>query len=128
MLGAAPGLAVVLAQRGFAASLLATILLVLAFWGRSVGVTTKARPAASRWRPNRCPLPGKRSSTRLGRRRLGAAAGGLLLLGGSACERFAVCHAGFQSARDPQATVGPQRARTAAAASASAANALLTAG
>ena len=66
--------------------------------------------------------------TRFGRRRLGAAAGGLLLLGGSVCERFAVYHAGFQSARDPQATVGPQRARTAAAASASAASAPLTAG
>ncbi|MGH2866740.1 MAG: NrfD/PsrC family molybdoenzyme membrane anchor subunit [Solirubrobacteraceae bacterium] len=66
--------------------------------------------------------------TCLGRRRLGAAGGGLLLLGGSACERFAVYHAGFQSARDPEATVGPQRARTAAAGGASAASASLTAG
>lgn len=52
---------------------------------------------------------------RFGRRRTGAVAGGLLLLGGSFCERFAVYHAGLQSARDPQATVGPQRARAPAA-------------
>ncbi|MGB9184264.1 MAG: hypothetical protein WCB67_09360, partial [Solirubrobacteraceae bacterium] len=50
---------------------------------------------------------------RFGRRRAAAAAGGLLLLGGSLCERFAVYHAGFQSARDPAATVGPQRDRIA---------------
>ena len=29
----------------------------------------------------------------------------------SLCERFAVFHAGFESARDPRATVAPQRAR-----------------
>jgi hypothetical protein len=48
---------------------------------------------------------------RFGRRRLGAVAGGLLVLAGSACERFAVFHAGVASARDPQATVEFQRAR-----------------
>lgn len=41
----------------------------------------------------------------------GAAAGGALVLAGSLCERFAIYHAGFESARDPQATVAPQRAR-----------------
>ncbi|MGI8507518.1 MAG: NrfD/PsrC family molybdoenzyme membrane anchor subunit [Solirubrobacteraceae bacterium] len=43
--------------------------------------------------------------------RTGAAIGGTLVLAGSLCERFAVYHAGFRSARDPRATVGPQRAR-----------------
>jgi formate-dependent nitrite reductase membrane component NrfD len=48
---------------------------------------------------------------RSGRRRSVAIAGGAALLAGSLCERFAVYHAGFQSARDPRSTVGPQRAR-----------------
>jgi hypothetical protein len=46
-----------------------------------------------------------------GRRRLGAAAGGALLLAGSACLRFAVFHAGRISARDPKYTTLPQRER-----------------
>lgn len=46
-----------------------------------------------------------------GRNRLGAAASGLALMAGSACTRFAVFHAGLQSARDPKFTVVPQRAR-----------------
>jgi Polysulphide reductase, NrfD len=46
-----------------------------------------------------------------GRRRGVAAAGAALLLAGSACERWAVYKAGFQSARDPKYIVGPQRAR-----------------
>jgi Polysulphide reductase, NrfD len=49
-----------------------------------------------------------------GRRRGLAAAGAALLLAGSACERWAVYKAGFQSARDPKYVVGPQRARLAA--------------
>ena len=50
-----------------------------------------------------------------GRRRRGlAAAGAALVLAGSACERWAVYKAGFQSARDPRYIVGPQRARLAA--------------
>jgi hypothetical protein len=48
-----------------------------------------------------------------GRRRAGAVAGGAALLAGSLSTRFAVYHAGFQSARDPRATVEPQRARMA---------------
>ena len=49
-----------------------------------------------------------------GRRRRGvAAAGAALLLAGSACERWAVYKAGFQSAADPRYVVGPQRARMA---------------
>jgi hypothetical protein len=49
-----------------------------------------------------------------GRRRRGVAAvGGALLLAGSACQRWAVYKAGFQSARDPRYVVGPQRARMA---------------
>jgi Polysulphide reductase, NrfD len=46
-----------------------------------------------------------------GRGRLGAAAAGTLLLGGSACGRWAVFKAGFESARDPKHTVVPQRER-----------------
>jgi hypothetical protein len=45
------------------------------------------------------------------RRRLVTLAGSALLLAGSVCTRWAVYEAGFQSARDPVATLGPQRAR-----------------
>jgi formate-dependent nitrite reductase membrane component NrfD len=52
-----------------------------------------------------------------GRRRHKAAiAGAALVAAGAACERFAVIAAGMASARDPAATVGPQRARLDAAA------------
>lgn len=47
------------------------------------------------------------------RHRLGAAAGGALLVAGSWCTRFAVFHAGQQSAADPRYTVVPQRHRLA---------------
>jgi hypothetical protein len=46
-----------------------------------------------------------------GRRRFGAIAGGVLLLAGGACQRWAVFKAGFASARDPKYTVVPQRKR-----------------
>lgn len=47
-----------------------------------------------------------------GRRRRGLAAlGSALLLAGGVCTRWSVYKAGFQSARDPVATLGPQRAR-----------------
>jgi polysulfide reductase-like protein len=45
------------------------------------------------------------------RRRAAAVAGGAALVAGALCERWAVFRAGFQSARDPKYTVGPQRAR-----------------
>jgi formate-dependent nitrite reductase membrane component NrfD len=48
-----------------------------------------------------------------GRRRPLALAGSALLLAGSVCTRWSVYRAGFQSARDPVATLGPQRARLA---------------
>jgi hypothetical protein len=48
-----------------------------------------------------------------GRRRLGAAAAGGLLLAGSWCQRFAVFHAGKASAADPTYTSLPQRTRAA---------------
>ncbi|HET9051903.1 MAG TPA: NrfD/PsrC family molybdoenzyme membrane anchor subunit [Candidatus Dormibacteraeota bacterium] len=51
-----------------------------------------------------------------GRRRAGAVTGGVALLAGCACERWAVFEAGVQSARDPAATVVPQRARASASA------------
>jgi Polysulphide reductase, NrfD len=47
------------------------------------------------------------------RRRAITMAGAALVLAGSACERWAVYKAGFQSARDPRYIVGPQRARMA---------------
>src|SRR5205085_554783 len=40
-----------------------------------------------------------------------AAPGGVLLLTGAAAERFAIFHAGVDSARDPRATIAPQRQR-----------------
>jgi formate-dependent nitrite reductase membrane component NrfD len=46
-----------------------------------------------------------------GRRRAGAVVAGSLLLAGSLCERFAVYHAGKQSARDPRHTSVPQKRR-----------------
>jgi hypothetical protein len=47
------------------------------------------------------------------RRRALAGAGAVLILAGSACERWAVYKAGFQSVRDPKYVVAPQRARLA---------------
>jgi hypothetical protein len=47
------------------------------------------------------------------RRRSAAIAGGTLLLAGAVCERWSVFKAGFQSARQPAATVQPQRRRIA---------------
>jgi hypothetical protein len=49
---------------------------------------------------------------RRGRRsRRAAALGGALVCAGELCLRWSVFKAGFQSARDPKYTVGPQRAR-----------------
>jgi formate-dependent nitrite reductase membrane component NrfD len=46
-----------------------------------------------------------------GKRRWATAMGGAAGVAGAACQRFAVLNAGRQSARDPNATVGPQRRR-----------------
>lgn len=46
-----------------------------------------------------------------GRRRLTAALGGAMLVGGSLAKRFSVLAAGIQSAREPASTIGPQRRR-----------------
>lgn len=46
-----------------------------------------------------------------GRRKPAAAVAGLLLCAGSLLSRFSVFRAGFESAADPSATVGPQRRR-----------------
>jgi hypothetical protein len=46
-----------------------------------------------------------------GRRRASTAAGGALILAGSALARWSIFRAGFQSARDPKYTVTPQRER-----------------
>jgi hypothetical protein len=45
------------------------------------------------------------------RSRMAAVAGGAMVLGGAACERWSVFKAGLVSARDPKYTVGPQRDR-----------------
>jgi hypothetical protein len=45
------------------------------------------------------------------RRRPAAATAGVLLCTGSLLTRFSVFRAGFESAADPSATVGPQRRR-----------------
>jgi formate-dependent nitrite reductase membrane component NrfD len=50
----------------------------------------------------------------LGRRRIPAILGSLLIAAGALAERFAVIRAGSASARDPKYTVGPQKARLAA--------------
>ncbi|MCW3056097.1 MAG: Polysulfide reductase, NrfD [Solirubrobacterales bacterium] len=52
-------------------------------------------------------------ATRAHRGRAAAMAAGTLVLAGAVCERWSVFKAGFQSARDPKYTVGPQRARVA---------------
>jgi formate-dependent nitrite reductase membrane component NrfD len=49
-----------------------------------------------------------------GRRRPAAIAAGVLLCAGSLLTRFSVFRAGFESAADPAATLGPQRARAGA--------------
>ena len=46
-----------------------------------------------------------------GRSRAGAAASGLALLAGSACQRFRVFEAGVVSTKDPKYVVVPQRER-----------------
>ena len=50
-------------------------------------------------------------AARASRSRPAAVAGGAMVLAGALCERWSVFKAGFQSARDPKYTVGPQRRR-----------------
>lgn len=50
-------------------------------------------------------------ASRAARSRPAAVLAGLMILAGAACERWSVFKAGFQSARDPKYTVGPQRRR-----------------
>jgi formate-dependent nitrite reductase membrane component NrfD len=52
-------------------------------------------------------------AARAARSRPAAVAAGTLVLAGAVCERWSVFKAGFQSARDPKYTVGPQRRRIA---------------
>jgi hypothetical protein len=59
-----------------------------------------------------CTISGAVLALAAGRRRPAAAAAGLLLCSGSLLTRFSVMRAGFESAADPEATVGPQRLRT----------------
>jgi hypothetical protein len=48
-----------------------------------------------------------------GRSRAAAAGGGAALVAGAALQRWAIFKAGIASSRDPEQTVGPQRARRA---------------
>jgi formate-dependent nitrite reductase membrane component NrfD len=73
------------------------------YHGGAAGRFEKAAKAAT--------LAGAAVMAATGRRRAGALAGGTLLLAGSLAKRWAVFRAGFQSARDPRYTVGPQRER-----------------
>jgi formate-dependent nitrite reductase membrane component NrfD len=73
----------------------------------------EGRAGGFAWAAKSLTVAGAATLARLGRRRGGAIAGAALLLGGSLCERFAVFYAGVHSARDPEATVKPQRARLA---------------
>jgi hypothetical protein len=59
-------------------------------------------------------LGGLLMALRGGRSRSAAVSAGALLTGGAIAERWAIFRAGFASARRPQDTVGPQRARIAA--------------
>jgi len=60
-------------------------------------------------------VAGTATTLTLGRRRRTAAVtGAALTLAGSLCERLCVSEAGVESARDPGATIGPQRRRLAA--------------
>ena len=52
-------------------------------------------------------------AARAARSRSAAVAGSTMVLAGALCERWSVFKAGFQSARDPKYTVGPQRRRIA---------------
>jgi len=58
-----------------------------------------------------CSLSGALLAAVAGRRRPTAIAAGTLLCAGSLLTRFSVFRAGFESAADPAATVGPQRLR-----------------
>ena len=63
-------------------------------------------------RARRLTAVGAVAASLLGRRsRLAAVASGAALVAGSVCTRFAVFHAGLQSAADPKYTVVPQRER-----------------
>jgi hypothetical protein len=58
-----------------------------------------------------CSLSGAVLAAMAGRRRPAAVAAGALLCAGSLLTRFSVVRAGFESATDPAATIGPQRRR-----------------
>ena len=58
-----------------------------------------------------CTAAGAVAVVAAGRRRGGAMLAGALLAGGSILTRLAVFRAGFESAADPEATIGPQRHR-----------------
>jgi len=63
-------------------------------------------------RAEACTVAGGLLVLAAGRRRPAAVAAGALLAAGSVLTRFSVLRAGFESAADPSATIGPQRRRT----------------
>ena len=58
-----------------------------------------------------CTVAGALVALARGRRRVPAVVAGALLAGGSVLTRLSVFRAGFESAADPEATIGPQRRR-----------------
>jgi hypothetical protein len=73
---------------------------------RLAGWAPSDRRSRSRWRP--APRPIRHTARGL---HAAQAAGAVALLAGAALERWAIFRAGIDSAADPAATIGPQRAR-----------------
>jgi hypothetical protein len=63
------------------------------------------------WAAKACTSAGAAILVRRGRHRTGTVAGSALLLAGGALLRWSVYKAGFESARNPEHTVKPQRER-----------------
>lgn len=74
-------------------------------------VYRRGRAGAYAWAAKALAGSGALLLARRGRRRRAAIAGGGLVCAGELCLRFAVYHAGKQSARDPKYVVKPQRER-----------------
>lgn len=83
--------------------------------GDVAGPYTEGRAGRLARAAEACTLSGALVAALARRRRPAAVAAGALLCAGSLLTRFSVFRAGFESAADPAATVGPQRRRARAA-------------
>lgn len=79
--------------------------------GEVAGPYTQGRAGRLAKAAEACTMSGALLAGLAGRRRPAAVAAGALLCAGSLSMRFSVVRAGFESAADPAATVGPQRLR-----------------